>query len=42
MADIFQDAGVLKQAAEAVDGLTDPEKEELEALIQFEKYSTTA
>lgn len=42
VADIFQDAEILKQASEAVDGLTDPEKEELEALIQFEKYSTTA
>ena len=42
VADIFQDAAILKQAAEAVDGLTDSEKEELECLIQFEKYSTTA
>ena len=42
VADIFQDALILKQAAEAVDGLTDPEKEELDTLIQFEKYSTTA
>lgn len=42
VADIFQDAAILKQAAEAVDGLTDAEKEELECLVQFEKYSTTA
>ena len=42
VADIFQDAAILKQAAEAVDGLTDAEKEELECRIQFEKYSTTA
>jgi len=42
VADIFQDAAILKQAAEAVDGLTENEKEELEHLIQFEKYSTTA
>ncbi len=42
VADIFQDAAVLKQAAEAVDGLTEEEKEELEGLVQFEKYSTTA
>ena len=42
VADIFQDAAILKQAAEAVDGLTDPEKEELESRIQFVKYSTTA
>jgi len=42
VADIFQDAAILKQAAEAVDGLTETEKEELECLVQFEKYSTTA
>jgi len=42
VADIFQDAAILKQAAEAVDGLTEAEKEELEYLVQFEKYSTTA
>ncbi len=42
VADIFQDAAILKQAAEAVDGLTEAEKEELECLVQFEKYNTTA
>ena len=42
VADIFQDAAILKQAAEAVDGLTEAEKEELEYLVQFEKYNTTA
>ncbi len=42
VADIFQDAAILKQAAEAVDGLTEAEKEEMECLVQFEKYSTTA
>lgn len=42
VADIFQDAAILKQAAEAVDGLTEAEKEELECLVQFEKYSSTA
>lgn len=42
VADIFQDAAILKQAAEAVDGLTEAEQEELEGLVQFEKYSTTA
>lgn len=42
VADIFQDAAILKQAAEAVDGLTESEKEELACLVQFEKYNTTA
>lgn len=42
VADIFQDAAILKQAAEAVNGLTEAEKEELEYLVQFEKYNTTA
>ena len=42
VADIFQDAAILKQASEAVDGLTASEKEELECRIPFEKYSTTA
>ena len=42
VADIFQDAAILKQASEAVDGLTEAEKEELACRILFEKYSTTA
>lgn len=42
VADIFQDAAILKQAAEAADGLTEAESEELSAFIPQEKYSTTA
>lgn len=42
VADIFQDAAILKQASEAADGLTAEEKEELACHIPFEKYSTTA
>jgi len=42
VADIFQDAAILKQASEAVDGLTGEEKEELSYRIPVEKYSTTA
>ena len=42
VADIFQDAAILKQAAEAVDGLTEGEREELECLVPFEKFSTPA
>ena len=42
VADIFQDAAILKQASEAVDGLTGEEKEDLSYRIPVEKYSTTA